>query len=316
MPYISVVTPIYNAVDIVDELYRQLVENLEKITRDFEIIMVNDADPTGSSVKIAALAQKDKRVKLIDLARNFGQHIAISAGLDYAEGDYVVVMDCDLQDPPNKIPLLLEELKKSGKEVIFSDRTNRKEGFLKKFYSNAFRKCMSCLVDNEFINDKNVGNFSCITHKVVLALRKLKEMNRCYFTMIQWCGFEMAFVPIEAEERFAGKSGYTFWKSLKHAFRILLQTSVKPLYLSIIFCFLCSFGALVLVVIVLYSYYTGHYTIAGYASIMSVVTIIGAIIFLILAVMSMYLATIFQETHRRPLYIIGHSLNIEEKDND
>lgn len=313
MPYISVVTPVYNAVDIVDELYRQLVENLETITKDFEIIMVNDADPTGSAAKIAALAQKDKRVKLIDLARNFGQHIAISAGLDYAEGEYIVVMDCDLQDPPNKIPLLLEELKKSGKEVVFTDRQKRKEGFLKKFYSSAFRKCMSCLVDKEFINDKNVGNFSIITHKAVLALRKLKEMNRCYFAMIQWCGFEIAFVPIEAEKRFAGKSGYTFWKSLKHAFRILLQTSVKPLYLSIIFCILCFIGAVGLVGVVFYNYYTGHYTIAGYASIMTLIAVVGAMLFFILAVMSMYLATIFQETHRRPLYIIGRSLNIEEK---
>ena len=313
MPYISVVTPVYNAVDIVDELYKRLVENLEKISDDFEIIMVNDADPTGSSAKIAALAQKDKRVKLIDLARNFGQHIAISAGLDYAEGDYVVVMDCDLQDPPDKIPLLLEKLKESGKEVIFSDRENRKEGFFKKFCSKAFKVVMRNLVDKEFICDRNVGNFSIITHKVVLEVRKLKEMNRCYFTLVQWCGFDMAFVPVEGGERFAGKSGYTFWKSLKHAFRILLQVSVKPLYLSIIFCGFCSLGALTLAGVVLYNYSTGHYTIAGYASIMMVVAIIGSMIFFILAVMSMYLATVFQETHRRPLYVVGRSLNVKDK---
>ncbi len=313
MPYISVVTPIYNAVDIVDELYKQLVENLSKITNDFEIIMVNDADPTRSSTKIAALAQKDKRVKLIDLSRNFGQHIAISAGLDYAKGEYVVVMDCDLQDPPSKIPLLLEKLKESGKEVIFSDRKKRKEGFLKKFYSNAFKFVMNHLVDKEFICHKDVGNFSIITHKVVMAIRKLKEKNRNYFSMVQWSGFEMAFVPVEAEKRYAGESGYTFWKSLKHAFRILLQISVKPLYLSIIFCGLCILGALVLAGIVLYNYYSGHYTIAGYASIMLLIAIISSMIFFILAIMSLYLATVFQETHGRPLYVTKNIINIKEE---
>ena len=316
MPYISVVTPIYNAVDIVDELYHQLVENLEKITTDFEIIMVNDADPTGSSAKIAALAQKDKRVKLIDLARNFGQHIAISAGLDYAEGDYVVVMDCDLQDPPSKISLLLEELKKSGKEVIFAIRENRKEGFFKKFYSDIFKKFKNLLSDKIFQGDENIGNFSIITQKVVKNIRKLKERNRSYAGLITWCGFSPICVSIENEERFAGKSGYTFWKSLQFAISIILQQSVKPLYLSIIFCILCSLGAIILASIVCYNYYTGHYTIAGYASIMTVVAIVGAMMFLILAVMSIYLATVFQETHGRPLYVIGHLLNIKEKEND
>lgn len=310
MPYISVVTPVYNAVDIVNELYRQLIENLSKITDDFEIVMVNDGCKDGSAEKIADLAQKDKRVKFIDLARNFGQHIAISAGLDYAEGDYVVVMDCDLQDPPDKIPLLLEKLKESGKEVIFSERMNRKEKWLKLFYSKAFNFVMRRLTDRIFYTERNVGNFSIITHKVVLAVRKMREFNRSYFGLVKWCGFDICFCPIETEARFAGNSGYTFIKSLKHAFHILLQTSVKPLLISAFFSVLFFLVSLGIATFILYRHFIGGYGVGGYASIMFAITFISSLLFMTLTVMSVYLANVFQEQHQRPLYVIGKSMNV------
>ena len=316
MPYISVVTPVYNAVDIVDELYRQLVENLEKITKDFEIIMVNDADPTGSSAKIEALAQKDKRVKLIDFSRNFGQHIAISAGLDYAEGDYVVVMDCDLQDPPNKIPFLLEELKKSGKEVVFAIREDRKDSFFKILYSNIFRKIKNFLSDKIYFSIQGMGNFSILTKKVAQNIRKLRELNRDYGGFVQWCGYPILYVPIEYNARYSGKSGYTFFKSLKFAINIILHHSVKPLYLSGILSLIFFIISFFIALYILYNHWVGEYSVAGYASIMFAITFISALIFFSLSIMSMYLANIFKETQRRPLYIIGRSLNIEEKNND
>lgn len=312
MPYISVVTPVYNAVNIVDELYKRLVENLEKISDNFEIIMVNDACPYGSGEKISALAQKDGRVKFIDLARNFGQHIAISAGLDHAEGDYVVVMDCDLQDPPDKIGILLDELKASGKEVVFAVRENRKEGFLKKFYSGTFRAVMGLLTDKIFRCDKDVGNFSIISQKVVYEVRRLREMNRNYGSLVRWCGFEFAYVTIEAEERFEGSSAYTFRKSLKHAFRILLQQSVKPLFVSIVFSLLSFIFSCFFAGIILYNHFSGNYEVSGYAGIMFAITLISSMIFLTLAVMSMYLANIFQEQHQRPLYVVTRVMNIKE----
>lgn len=312
MPYISVVTPVYNAVNIVDELYARLVENLEKITSDFEIIMVNDACPHGSGSRIAALAQKDKRVKFIDLARNFGQHIAISAGLDYAEGDYVVVMDCDLQDPPDKIELLLRELIKSGKEVIFAIREHRKEKFLKIFYSKSFQYIMGKFTEDVFKCDKDVGNFSIITHKVVLEIRKLREMKRNYGSLVRWCGFESAYVPVEVEARFEGQSSYTFFKSLKHAFSIMLQQSVKPLYISVFFSLISFVVACLFAVFILYNYFSENYTVSGYAGIMFALSLMSSMIFFILAIISIYIANIFDEQHNRPLYVIGRTINIED----
>lgn len=313
MPYISVVTPVYNAVNIVDELYARLVENLEKITNDFEIIMVNDACPQDSGSKIAALAQKDKRVKLIDLARNFGQHIAISAGLDYAEGDYVVVMDCDLQDPPDKIELLLRELIKSGKEVIFAIREHRKEGFLKRFYSKFFQYIMGKLTEDVFKCDEDVGNFSIITRKVVLEVRKLRELKRNYGSLVRWCGFKSVYIPVEVEARFEGQSSYTFFKSLKHALGIMLQQSAKPLYISIFFCLLSFIIACLFAVIILYNYFSGNYTVNGYAGIMFALSLMSSMIFFTLAIISIYIANVFHEQHHRPLYVIERSINIEEK---
>lgn len=310
MPYLSIVTPVYNAVNIVEELYRRLVENLEKITNDFEIIMVNDACPFGSGKKIAEIAAKDSRVKFIDLARNFGQHIAISAGLDYAEGDYVVVMDCDLQDPPDKIAELLEALKRSGKEACFAIRKNRKVGFLKKAESDIFNTLMRKFTSKIYYGEKDAGNFSVITRKVVLAYRKLREHHRCYGSIIQYCGFELAYLPVESGERFEGKSAYTFLKSLRLACSILLQQTARPLFISAFFSVCCFFASLIFASIILYNKISGGYGVSGYASIMFAITFISSLIFLTLAVMSLYLANIFEEVKGRPLYIISNKINL------
>lgn len=313
MPYISVVTPVYNAVNIVEELYRQIVENVSKITNDFEIVMVNDCCPYGSGEKIAQIARHDNRVKFIDFSRNFGQHIVISAGLDYAEGEYIVVMDCDLQDPPDKIPVLLEELKKSGKEIIFSVREKRKESFLKLAYSYIFRSCMNLLADKVFRYDKDIGNFSIISRKVVMAIRQFKEMNRNYASLVFLSGFDCTFFTIESQKRFEGKSGYTFLKSLKHAFHILLQQSVKPLYISVVFSIITFFCSCGFGVWILYNHFKGNYNVDGWASIMFAITFCSSLIFFVLAVISLYIANIFTEGHSRPLYIIARTINTEEK---
>lgn len=313
MPYISVVTPVYKAAAIVDELYAQLVANLQEITSDFEIVMVNDGCPEGSGEKIAALARADSRVKFIDLARNFGQHIAISAGLDYASGDYVVVMDCDLQDPPDKINDLLQALLSSRKEVIFAVREKRKEKFLKRFCSVGFRTVMGFFTDQLFYTDKDIANFSIISRKAVLEVRKLREVSRNYGSLLRWCGFECAYLPVEMDERYEGTSSYTFVKSLKHAFRILLQQSVKPLYVSVLFS-ICSFiGACFFAGNILYNHFWGNYGVSGYAGIMLTITLVSSMIFFTLAIMSIYIANIFQEQHKRPLYVVARCLNIDRE---
>ena len=312
MPYISVVTPVYNAVNIVDELHRRLVENLEKITDDFEIIMVNDACPHGSGEKVAELARKDTRVKFIELARNFGQHIAISAGLDYAEGEYVVVMDCDLQDPPHKIGEMFEALHDSGKEAIFAIRENRKDSFLKKTESDVFNAVMRLLTEKIYYGRKGTANFSIISKKVVLEYRKLREHRRCYSSVIQYCGFEPTYIPVEGDERFEGKSAYTFIKSMRLAVSILLQQSARPLFISALFSCFCFFLAVIFGGQIIGDWVSGSEADGGNTGLMFLLSLFGGMVFLALSVISLYLANIFEQAKGRPLYVIGRTLNIGE----
>ena len=169
------------------------------------------------------IAARDTRVKYISLARNFGQHIAISAGLDYADGDYVFVMDCDLQDPPEEMGRLLDTLRRSGSEICFAVRNNRKEGWLKLFESAMFGFVIRRITDGVFWCQHDIANFSVITHKAVMAFREVKEPNRSYTGVLFWLGFSKVFVPIESRERFSGHSGYTLWKGIKLATNIILH---------------------------------------------------------------------------------------------
>ena len=313
-PFLSVVTPVYNAPDIVEELHRRLCEELEKLTDRFEIVMVDDCCPRGSGVKCREIAARDPRVKYIALARNFGQHIAISAGLDYAEGDYVFVMDCDLQDPPDEMGRMLAMLRRSGAEICFACRNNRKEGWLKLLESAMFGFVMRRMTDRVFWCRHNIGNFSVITHKAVRAFRRVKEPNRSYAGVLFWLGFRRVFMPIESRARFAGHSGYTFWKSLKHAMNIILQQSVKPLLLSAVFAFLASSLAVVSCVVVIWKWLSQGNAPTGWSSIIVVTSILFAMVFMVLTVMCIYMANLFVEIHRRPLYTVRGTMNLRRDD--
>lgn len=315
MPYISVVTPVYNALNIVDELYKRLVDTLEQITNDFEIIMVNDCCPYGTGEKIFTIAQKDNRVKFIDLARNFGQHIAISAGLDYADGDYVIVMDCDLQDEPAKIPRMLEALKLSGKDAIFAIRQHRKDSFVKRFESKMFNIFMRSLTENFYHCDSGVANFSIITHKVVMAYRSIREHKRSYGSVIKFCGFDIQYIPVESSARFEGSSSYTFFKSLKLAISILLQQSVRPLYVSLVFAILCLATSFFFAGVFVYNYLLGSANVVLLClGVIFVITLTSSFLFFALSIISLYIANIFEEAKRRPLYIIERTININERE--
>lgn len=314
-PFLSVVTPVYNAPGIVDELHKRLCGELEKITDRFEIIMVDDCCPHGSGVKCREIAARDPRVKFVALARNFGQHIAISAGLDYAEGDYVFVMDCDLQDPPDEMGRMFDTLRRSKAEICFACRNNRKEGWLKLFESAVFNFFMRRMTDHVFWCRHNIGNFSVITRKVVMAFRKVREPNRSYAGVLFWLGFRKVFMPIESRERFAGHSGYTFWKSVRHAMNIILQQSVKPLLLSAVFAFLASALAGVSCIVVVWKWINQGNAPTGWSSIIVIMSVLFAMVFIVLTVMCIYVANLFVEIHRRPLYTVRGTMNLPRGDN-
>ncbi len=307
-PKISVVSPVYGAANIVGELHSRLTKELSRLTDDYEIILVNDACPQGSGEKIAEIARRDEHVKLIDLARNFGQHIAIQAGLDAASGDFVVVMDCDLQDPPEGIAELYDHMQKTGADAVFSERVDRKEGFLKKFYSRSFKVVINALSDKYLQETHNAGNFSVLSRKAVDEVKKIRDRHRSYRGSVKFTGLPMAYLPIEAQKRFEGSSSYTLLKSLKLAWAIIMQQSTRPLLIGGVCAAVSSVLTAVCLVCALFCESKETF------SILAALFFTGTMVLACLSVIGAYLAAVMEEVRQRPLYVVKRTINPAEKE--
>lgn len=301
MPHLSVITPVYKAEGCLDELYRRLVAAIEPVTADFEIVMVEDCGGDRSWDIICSLAAADPRVKGLQFSRNFGQHYGITAGLDVAEGDWVVVMDCDLQDRPEEIPALYAKAQE-GYDVVLARRGGRTDGALKRFSSWCFYQLLSWLADTEY--DSATGNFRIISRKVVLASRQMREQLRFFGGLVNWMGFPTAAIEVSHALRHEGQSTYTFSKLWRLATDTIIAYSDKPLRLAVRFGFMMSLlafaaGLFILVRAVLYGS-----TVVGWPSLFVSVYFIGGIIISILGVLGIYLGKTFDEAKKRPLYIV------------
>ncbi len=304
MPLLSVVTPVYKAEGCLEELYRRLVAALETITADFEIVMVEDCGGDRSWEIIRRLAAADPRVKGLQFSRNFGQHYGITAGLDVAEGDWVVVMDCDLQDRPEEIPALYAKAQE-GYDVVLARRGGRTDGMLKRFSSWCFYQLLSWLADTEY--DSATGNFRIVSRKVVLASRQMREQLRFFGGLVNWMGFPTASIEVSHATRHEGKSTYTFAKLWRLATDTIIAYSDKPLRLAVRFGFAMSLlafaaGLFILVQALLYGS-----PVVGWPSLFVSVYFIGGIIISILGVLGIYLGKTFDEAKKRPLYIVMNS---------
>lgn len=301
MPLLSVVIPVYKAEGCLDELYRRLVAAIEPVTRDFEIVLVEDCGGDRSWPIIRALAAADPRVRGMQFSRNFGQHYGITAGLDVAEGDWVVVMDCDLQDRPEEIPRLYAKAQE-GYDVVLARRGGRTDGLLKRFSSWCFYQLLSWLADTEY--DSAAGNFRIISRKVVLACRSMREQLRFFSGLVNWMGFPTTSIEVSHAERHEGRSTYTFGKLWKLAVDTITAYSDKPLRLAVRFGFVMSMlsfaaGLYILLRAALYGS-----PVVGWPSLMVSVYFIGGIIISILGVLGIYLGKTFDEAKKRPLYIV------------
>ena len=224
---ISVVIPMYGCPEAIPELHKRLTDVLHKIVGDdYEIIMVNDSCPKGSWNNIKKVCQNDSHVVGIDLSRNFGQIRAILAGLDYSTGDWVVVMDCDLQDAPEEIEHLYNKAQE-GYDVVFARRAHRKDSAFKIFVSGLFYRLYSWATDVKY--DESLENFSISSRKVIDSYCSMREMHRAFVMYIQWMGFKRTSIVVEHHERYAGKSGYSFKKRMNMATEILTSQSDKLL---------------------------------------------------------------------------------------
>ena len=300
-PHISVVIPVYKAEHCLDELYRRLKTSLENISENFEILMIEDCGGDKSWQVIERLALADSRVRGIKFSRNFGQHKGITAGLNFCKGDWVIVMDCDLQDRPEEIPHLYTKAQE-GYDVVLARRCVRRDPLIKRINSWLFYKVFSYLAEIEYDGDS--GNFRIMSRKVVVNFRLMGEQIRFFGALVQWMGFSTSSIEVDHAERLHGSSTYTFAKLWKLAVETIISHSDKPLRLTVRLGFLMAFfsfcyGSFILVNAFLYGA-----NVRGWSSMIVSLYFIGGIIIAILGIIGIYLGKTFDESKKRPLYII------------
>lgn len=298
---ISIVTPVYKCCKSLSELYERLNDTLSKISDNYEIIMVNDGSPDDAWRVITELSAKDPRVKGINLAKNFGQHYAISAGLDFADGNWVVVMDCDLQDKPEEI-LKMYNKALEGYDIVLGRRVKRRDSLFKRYTSKLFYKIYNYFTDGSV--DATIANFSVVSSSVVKCFRMLKEQTRFYPVFINWVGFKTISIEIEHSSRCDGKSSYTFLKLFNLAIDTIISQSNKPLKLSIKFGFTMSFLSGLYALYLIIGYLVTKVPVEGWTSVMVSIYFVAGLLFGNLGIIGLYIGKIYDETKGRPVYLI------------
>ena len=309
-PHLSVVVPVYKARDCLAELYRRLAQALEPLTSDFEIVLVEDGGGDGSWEQIATLAGKDSRVKGIKLSRNFGQHYAITAGLDHAAGDWVAVMDCDLQDQPEEIGKLYLKAQE-GYDIVFARRQERTDSLYRKLSSRLFSLLYNYLGDIKV--DNSVANFSISSRRVIAYVCQFRERNRSFPIFLNSVGFRRAYVDVAHAARFAGESTYNFGKLLDFAVQCIVSQSNKPLRLSIRFGFALAVLSLLYGAVIVLRYLHADIAVPGWTTLAVLVSFLGGLGFANLGILGLYLGKAFDEVKNRPLYCVEHTLNVKVK---
>ena len=301
MPEIGVVIPVYKAEACLEELFRRLKGALETITDDFEILLIEDCGGDRSWPIIVELAGRDSRVKGFQFSRNFGQHYGITAGLDHCDSDWVVVMDCDLQDRPEEIPRLYAKAQE-GYDVVLARRGPRNDPALKRLTSWLFYRVFSFLSDMDY--DGDMGNFRIVSRKVVNSFRSMRERLRFFGGLVSWMGFPTASVDVQHAQRFAGRTSYNFRKLWILASDTIIAYSDKPLRLSIRFGFSIALLAFAYGSYIVYRALAHDAPIMGWSSLIVSVYFLGGVIISTLGIIGIYLGKAFDETKKRPLYII------------
>lgn len=311
-PKFSVVSPVYRAEQMVDLLVDRIKTVLEQITDNYEIILVEDCGPDNSWQKIVENAQKDERIKGIKLSRNYGQHYAITAGLDHSRGDWVIVMDCDLQDRPEEIPRLFAKAQE-GYDVVLAKRYQRKDGYFKKLFSKVFYSVLSYLTGASI--DHTVANFGIYSRKAIDAICKMRESIRYFPTMVRWVGYKSSSIEVKHAERAAGSTTYNIRKLFRLALDIMLNYSDKPLRITVQLGMAISIVSFIAAIIMVIRAVQGKIHVLGYASLIVSVWFLSGLIMLTLGVMGLYLGKTFEGVKRRPIYLISEKMNVDrEKD--
>lgn len=305
---ISIVSPVYQGEKMVRELVRRVSDSVSAITNSFEIILVNDGSPDDSWREIEEACSIDKRVKGISLSRNFGQQYAITAGLHYAQGDWVVVMDCDLQDRPEEIPNLYNKAME-GWDIVYAIRMNKQFGFWKKMSSIVFHKVFDWMSGMK--TDSSRGSFGIYRKNIIAEYNSLGEVARSFDSLIALLGFKSTSIEVQHGARIEGKSSYNLVKLLKLSFDIIISNSNKPLRMAVACGFVMASVSFLFALYNIIAKWIGFITISGYTTTIFSIWFVGGMLVMIMGVIGLYVGKIFNQVKGRPIYVVSEKINIE-----
>lgn len=305
---LSIVVPVYNCKECLTELYNKLAQTLNKITDQFEVVMVDDASSDGSWALIEALAKEHTQIKGVLLSRNFGQHNAISAGLHYISGDYIVIIDCDLQYDPEEIPRLYNKLLE-GFDYVTTKRVGRQDKFHRKVGAYLLYKLLDFLDEYEF--NYALTNFAIYSRQIIENYKTVKEQYSPLVVTVQWMGFQGAIIEVQHQARHYGNSSYTFRKLLKLATVNFITYSNKPLIFSIQLGGVLAFLAFLYGTFVTLKYFLYGIPVEGWSSLIVSIYFLGGLILTQLGILGLYIARIFDEVKGRPLYLVKKTVGVK-----
>ena len=305
-PKISIISPVYKAELIIEKLVSEIQKTMEIINLDYEIILVDDRSKDDSWEKMITISTKYSNVKSVRLSKNFGQHPAIMAGLSFAKGEWIVVMDCDLQDQPKEIIKLYNKANE-GFDVVLARRTNRKDSFFKKLSSKLFSKAYSFFTDTKY--DNEIANFGIYHKKVIKSITQIPDYIKFFPLFVTFVGFKSTSITVEHSNRDSGSTSYSLAKLISLAFNSIISFSNKPLKIMVKFGVIISLLSFTLGIYYLIRAANHQVEVLGYTSIIVSIWFLSGIIITTIGVTGIYVGKIFDQSKNRPVFIIDEVLN-------
>jgi dolichol-phosphate mannosyltransferase len=306
----TIIVPVYNEEAVIQESYCRLTRVMESTGEPYELLFINDGSEDRTAELIEGFAEKDECVKLLDFSRNFGHQIAITAGMDYARGDAIVIIDADLQDPPELIPQMIEKWQE-GYEVVYARRSQRKgETLFKKWTASLFYRLLGALAEVNIPRD--TGDFRLIDRKVCDAMHSMREKNRFVRGLVSWVGFRQTAIEYVREERYAGETKYPLKKMLRLSMDGITSFSHKPLKLATYLGSVVSLASFVYLLISLGQKLFTASTSAGWSSLIACLMLLNGVILIFFGILGEYIGRIYDETKNRPLYILRNKQKVEK----
>lgn len=306
---LSVVSPVYRGEKMLSELVERIHKAISPLTDNYEIVLVNDCSPDNSWECISEICKVDKKVKGINLSRNFGQPYAITAGLTYAKGNYIAVIDCDLQNKPEDLPAMYQKALE-GYDVVSARRVVREDTFMKRMSSAIFHMVYDFL--SGFDTDKAVAEFGIYSRKIVDVYCSIPEYSRSFVELIHTLGFKKTTVDVFHDHRLEGKSSYNLYRLLKLSYNSIISNSNRPLHLAVALGLIMSILSFLMAIYNIFAKFWGLNEVAGYTSTIFSIWFVGGLLLLMMGVLGLYIGKIFDQVKGRPVFIVSDTLNIEQ----